>query len=126
MRVKVVSYGHTYSQSMDQSGKVANLARGQLNRENEYFPVRVCAREFGLARRVRQSRPASASTHLCTQAESGVTTRSQVQDSGQKFKSFNTNTKNKLYFRVYVVRVLYLFEEIRVLVDLENGRAWYL
>ena len=53
-------YGHTYSKSMDQPGKVANPARGQLNRENEYFPVRVRAREFGLARRFRQSRPASA------------------------------------------------------------------
>ena len=26
-------YGHTYSKSMDQPGKVANPARGQLNRE---------------------------------------------------------------------------------------------
>ena len=26
---------------MDQPGKVANPARGQLNRENEYFPVSV-------------------------------------------------------------------------------------
>ena len=40
-----VMYGHTYSKSMDQPGKVANAnpARGQLNRENEYFPVRVRA-----------------------------------------------------------------------------------
>ena len=29
-------YGHTYSQSLDQPGKVANPARGQLNRENEF------------------------------------------------------------------------------------------
>ena len=36
-------YGHTYSKSMDQPGKVASPARGRLNRENEYFPVRVCA-----------------------------------------------------------------------------------
>ena len=36
-------YGHTYSKSMDQSGKVANPVRGQLNRENEYFPVRARA-----------------------------------------------------------------------------------
>ena len=37
-------YGHTYySKSMDQPGKVANPARGQLNRENEHFPVPVCA-----------------------------------------------------------------------------------
>ena len=53
-------YGYTRSKSMDQPGKVASPARGQLNRKNEYFPVRVRAREFGLARRVRQSRPASA------------------------------------------------------------------
>ena len=37
-------YGHTYSKSVDQPGKVvANSARGQLNRKNEYFPVRVRA-----------------------------------------------------------------------------------
>ena len=34
-------YGHTYSKSMDQPGKVASPACGQLNRKNEYFPVRV-------------------------------------------------------------------------------------
>ena len=33
----------TYIKSMDQPGKVANPARGQLNRENEYFPVCVRA-----------------------------------------------------------------------------------
>ena len=33
-------YGHTYSKSsMDQQGTVANPARGQLNRENAFFPV---------------------------------------------------------------------------------------
>ena len=36
-------YGHTYSKSMDQPGKVASTLSGQLNRENEYFPVRVRA-----------------------------------------------------------------------------------
>ena len=36
---QVCMYGHTYSKSMDQPGKVANPARGQLNRENEYSPV---------------------------------------------------------------------------------------
>ena len=45
---------------MDQPGKVDNPARGQLNRENEYSPVPVRALEFGLARRVQPSRPASA------------------------------------------------------------------
>ena len=33
----------TYSKIMDQPGKVANPARGQLNRENKYFPVPVRA-----------------------------------------------------------------------------------
>ena len=38
-------YGHIYySKRMDQPGKViTNPARGQLNKENEYFPVRVRA-----------------------------------------------------------------------------------
>ena len=50
----------TYNKSKYQPGKVTNSACGQLNRKNDYFPVPVRAREFGLARRVRQSRPASA------------------------------------------------------------------
>ena len=33
----------TFSKSKDQPGKVASPARGQLNRENEYFPLLVCA-----------------------------------------------------------------------------------
>ena len=45
---------------MDQPGKAANPARGQLNRENEHSPVPVRAWEFGLARRVQPFRPASA------------------------------------------------------------------
>ena len=48
------------SKSMDQPGKVANPARSQLHRENGYSPVPVRALEFGLARRVQPSRPASA------------------------------------------------------------------
>ena len=44
----------TCSKSIDQPGKVANHARGQLNRENEYFPVpfralRIWSRETGSA-----------------------------------------------------------------------------
>ena len=39
----VCMYGPTSSKTMDQPGKVANPARGQLNRENGYFPVRVRA-----------------------------------------------------------------------------------
>ena len=33
----------TYSKGMDQPGKVASPARGQLNMKNDYFPVRVRA-----------------------------------------------------------------------------------
>ena len=36
-------YVCTYSKSMDQPDKVANLARAQLNRENENFRVSVRA-----------------------------------------------------------------------------------
>ena len=36
----VCMFGHTsHSKSKDQPGKVANPARGQLSKENEYFPV---------------------------------------------------------------------------------------
>ena len=36
-------YGRPYSKSIDQPGRVANPARGQLNRENGCFPVPVRA-----------------------------------------------------------------------------------
>ena len=42
------------------TGKVADLARGQLKKENEYFPVSIRTCEFGPVGRVRPSRPASA------------------------------------------------------------------
>ena len=63
----VCMYGHQIEQSMDQPGKVANPAPGQLKRKNEYSLVPVRAREFGLARRVQPSRPTSA----CSSAYSG-------------------------------------------------------
>ena len=47
---------------INQPGMAANPARDQLNRKNFFSPVPVRAREFGLARRVRPSRPASASS----------------------------------------------------------------
>ena len=56
----VCMYGHTYRKIKDQPGEVGHSARGQLNRENKYFPVLVRAWDFGLARRVRQPRPTSA------------------------------------------------------------------
>ena len=40
---RLLMYGHTYSKSIDQPGKVVNPARGQLNMENEYFSVSVRA-----------------------------------------------------------------------------------
>ena len=44
VQVLVHVWSHiTYSKSIDQPGKDANPARGQLNRENEYFPVSVRA-----------------------------------------------------------------------------------
>ena len=52
--VMTILDGHTYSKSVDQPGKTANPAHGQLNRENNHFPVprsrlRIWSRETGLA-----------------------------------------------------------------------------
>ena len=60
-------YAHTYSKSMDQPGKVASPARGQLKRENEYFvPENLVSRDgFG-------SPVPRQPAHLRTQAESGA------------------------------------------------------
>ena len=38
-----IMYGHTHSKGMDQPCKVAHPAHGQLNRENDFFPVRIHA-----------------------------------------------------------------------------------
>ena len=50
----VCMYGHTYSKNMDQPGKVANPARGQLDREKRIFPcprsrLGIWSRETGSA-----------------------------------------------------------------------------
>ena len=64
---------------MDQPGKVANPARGQLNRENEYSPVPVRAWE-NLVSRDGFSRPVPRQpAHFHTQAESG----SYLRDSSR-------------------------------------------
>ena len=57
---------------MDQPGKVANPARGQLNRENN-IPLSPCVPE-NLVSRDGFSRPVPRQpAHLHTQAESGLT-----------------------------------------------------
>ena len=61
----------TFRKGKDQPGKVANHVRGQLNRENKYFPVpvRVCE----LVLRDGFGRPVPRQpAHLRTQAESGA------------------------------------------------------
>ena len=57
---------------MDQPGKVASPARGQLNRQNEYFPVRVRACENLVSRDGFGSPVPRQPAHLHTQAESGA------------------------------------------------------
>ena len=69
------TYGHDLSDHTDQPvKKVANPARGQLNSFFFFLPVPVRAWQFGLARRVRQPRPAPSCSFsiLHTQAESGM------------------------------------------------------
>ena len=65
----VCMYGHHIQQSMDQPGKVANPARGQLNTENN-IPLSPCVPD-NLASRDGFSRPVPCQpAHLHTQAES--------------------------------------------------------
>ena len=64
-------YDHTYSKSKDQPGKVANPARGQSNKENEYFPSAFAPEN--LVSRDGFGNPVSRQpAHLHTQAESGA------------------------------------------------------
>ena len=67
----VCMYGHHIWQSMDQPGKVANPARGQLNRENN-IPLSPCVPE-NLVSRDGFSRPVPRQpAHLPSQVESGA------------------------------------------------------
>ena len=67
-------YGHTYSKSMDQLGKVTNPARGQLNRKinislSAFTPENLVSRDgFG-------SPVPRQPAHLHTQGESGAYSR---------------------------------------------------
>ena len=71
-------YGHTYSKSMDQPGKVASPARGQLNRKinislSAFVPENLVLRDgFG-------SPVSRQPAHLHTQAESGAYLRDSSQ-----------------------------------------------
>ena len=70
-------YGHHIQQSMDQPGKVANPARGQLNRENN-IPLSPCVPE-NLVSRDGFSRPVPRQpAYPHTQAESGAYLRDGV------------------------------------------------
>ena len=58
---------------MDKPGEVANFGRGQLNRENEYFPVCPRSRLRILSRGSRSTVPSRAGLLILqTQAESGT------------------------------------------------------
>ena len=64
-------YGHTYSKSVDRQGKFANPARGQLNRENEYFSS-AFAPKILVSRNGCGTPVPREPAHLHTQAESGA------------------------------------------------------
>ena len=64
-------YGHTNSESMDQPGKVANPARGQLNREKN-IPLSAFAPGNLVSRDGFGSPVPRQPAHLHTQAESGA------------------------------------------------------
>ena len=70
----ICMYGHTYSKSMDQPAKVANPARGQLNRENN-DPLSTFAPEKLVSRDGFGSPVPRQPAHLHTRAESGAYVR---------------------------------------------------
>ena len=84
-------YGHTYSKSMDQPGKVVNPARGQLTRKikislSAFVPDNLVSRDgFGS---LVPRQPA----HLHTQAESGAYSR----DPSRVFYLFKTAIRHRV------------------------------
>ena len=70
-RLTVCMYGHTYSKSMDQPGKVDNPARGQLNRKTNIF-MSAFAPENLFSRDGIGSPVPRQPAHLHTQAKSGA------------------------------------------------------
>ena len=90
----VCMYGHKYSNGMDQPGRVASPARGQLNRKinislSAFVPENLVSRD-GFGRPV-SSQPAQ----LHTQAESGAFLRdsSRIQRRGP-FIDYNRHTQS--------------------------------
>ena len=70
----------TYSKGKDQPGEVANPARGQLNRENVFFPVSVRSRLSIWCRKTGLVVPVPRQpAHIHTQAESGAYLRDSSQ-----------------------------------------------
>ena len=68
----VCMYGHTYSKSMDQPGKVANPALGQLNREIRDISLSAFAPENFVSRDGFGSPVPRQPAHFNIQAESGA------------------------------------------------------
>ena len=62
----------TYSKSMDQPGRVANPARGRLNRQRMNFSLSLIAPENLVSREGFGSPVPRQPAHLHTQAESGA------------------------------------------------------
>ena len=67
-----IMYGHIHSKSMDQPGKVANPARGQLSREKMNISLSAFAPENLVPRDGFGSPVPRQSAHLHTQVESGA------------------------------------------------------
>ena len=89
---------------MDQPGKVTNPARGQLNRENEYSPVRVP--EHLVSRDGFGSLVPRQPAHLRTQVESGAYLRDPSRVSRRRpYIYLNRHTPSG-QFQVYRVTQL--------------------
>ena len=77
----------TYTEYRSTAGEVTNPARGQLNREDKYFPV--CPRSSRLRVWSRETRSAVRSRVslliLQTQAEYGAYSRNSLRFTWQRF-----------------------------------------
>ena len=68
MYVHVCTYGHTYTKSMDQTGKIANRVRGQLGREMDIYLSAFAPKNFVSRDRFDSPVPYEPA-HLRTRAE---------------------------------------------------------
>ena len=106
---------------MDQPGKVANPARGQLNRENN-IPLSMFAPENLVSRDSFGSPVPRQPAHLHTQAESGAYVRNSSRVPRRRIHTFDIllfSNVNWYRLKLFVFVILYLLFGVRSFICLE-------